>query len=193
MMNVILLGPPGAGKGTQAKYITSVFGIIQLSTGDMLRAAVHDGSKLGRRVKTIVDSGDLVPDEVMIEMVSERITRSDCQKGFILDGFPRTFLQAETLDKVLEQKSLRIDHVIALAVDKEILIGRIRNRIAEAGHGEHRQDDDEETLKHRLQVYEDQTVPIMPYYEVLGSLKTIDGMLPVVEVSKQINEILLGK
>jgi adenylate kinase len=192
MMNVILLGPPGAGKGTQAQYITGAFGIIQLSTGDMLRAAVQDGSKLGKRVQIIVDSGDLVPDEVMIEMISERIIRPDCKKGFILDGFPRTLLQAETLDKVLKQKSLRIDHVIALAVDKEILIERIRTRIAEAGHGERRQDDDEETLKHRLRVYEDQTAPMFTHYEVLGSLKTIDGMLPVVEVSKQINEILLG-
>jgi adenylate kinase len=193
MMNVILLGPPGAGKGTQAQYITNAFGVIQLSTGDMLRSAVHDGSKLGKRVQVIVDSGDLVPDEIMIEMISERITRPDCENGFILDGFPRTLLQAETLDKVLKQKSLRIDHVIALAVDKEILIDRIRTRIAEAGHGEQRQDDDEETLKHRLQVYEDQTAPIYPHYEVLGSLKTIDGMLPVVEVSNQIKKILLGK
>ena len=192
MMNVILLGPPGAGKGTQAKYITSAFGVIQLSTGDMLRAAVQDGSELGNRVKLIVDSGDLVPDEVMIEMISERITRLDCQNGFILDGFPRTLLQAKTLDEVLKQKALRIDHVIALAVDKEILIDRIRSRASEALKGEHRQDDDEETLKHRLNVYEDQTAPVLPYYEVLGSLKTIDGMLPVGEVSKQINEILLS-
>ena len=191
-MNVILLGPPGAGKGTQAKYITSVFDIIQLSTGDMLRTAVQDGSKFGKLIKKIVNAGDLVPDEVMIEMISERITRPDCQKGFILDGFPRTLLQAETLDRVLKQKSLRIDHVIALAVDNEILIDRIRARITEAAHGEQRKDDDEETLKHRLRVYEDQTAPILPHYEVLGSLKTIDGMLPVDEVSKQINEILLG-
>ena len=192
MMNIILLGPPGAGKGTQAKYITSVFGVIQLSTGDMLRRAVQDGSELGKRVKIIVDSGDLVPDEIMVQMISERIACFDCQKGFILDGFPRTLLQAEALDRVLKQKLLRIDHVIALAVNKEILIDRIRTRIAEAQHGEQRQDDDEETLKHRLKVYEDQTMPILPHYERLGLLTTIDGMLPVVEVSKQINEILLS-
>ena len=189
-MNIILLGPPGAGKGTQAKYLISAFGLKQLSTGEMLRAAIEEGSDLGKRVQLIVDSGNLVPDNIMIEMITTRITKADCQRGFILDGFPRTVLQAETLTEVLSQKKIKIDHVIALDVKLNSLLDRIRNRASEASQKQRRQDDDEETLKHRLNVYKEQTEPILPYYEKLGLLTTIDGMLAPDEVSKKINDVL---
>ena len=189
-MNIILLGPPGAGKGTQAKYLISAFGLKQLSTGDMLRAAIEEGSELGKQVQIIVDSGDLVPDDIMIEMITTRITRTDCKGGFILDGFPRTVLQAETLTEVLSQKKIKIDHVIALDVKLSSLLDRIRNRALGATQEQRRQDDDEETLKHRLNVYKEQTEPILPYYEKLGLLKIIDGMLTPDEVSKKINDVL---
>ena len=189
-MNIILLGPPGAGKGTQAKYLISAFGLKQLSTGDMLRAAIEEGSELGKQVQLIVDSGNLVPDDIMIEMITTRITRTDCKGGFILDGFPRTVLQAETLTEVLSQKKIKIDHVIALDVKLSSLLDRIRNRALETAQEQRRQDDDEETLKHRLNVYKEQTEPILPYYEKLGFLKTIDGMLAPDEVSKKINDVL---
>ena len=189
-MNIILLGPPGAGKGTQAKYLTNILGLKQLSTGDMLRAAIEGGSDLGKQVQLIVDAGDLVPDNIMIEMITTRITRADCAGGFILDGFPRTVLQAETLNEVLSQKKIKIDHVIALDVELDSLLDRIRNRALEAAAEQRRQDDDEETLKHRLNVYKEQTAPILPYYEKLGVLKTLDGMLTPGEVSRKINEVL---
>ena len=189
-MNIILLGPPGAGKGTQAKYLISAFGLKQLSTGDMLRAAIEEGSELGKQVQLIVDSGNLVPDDIMIEMITTRITRTDCKGGFILDGFPRTVLQAETLTEVLSQKKIKIDHVIALDVKLSSLLDRIRNRALGATQEQRRQDDDEETLKHRLNVYKEQTEPILPYYEKLGLLKIIDGMLTPDEVSKKINDVL---
>ena len=189
-MNIILLGPPGAGKGTQAKYLTNTFGLKQLSTGDMLRAAIEGGSDLGKQVQLIVDAGDLVPDNIMIEMITTRITRADCAGGFILDGFPRTVLQAETLHEVLSLKKIKIDHVIALDVKLDSLLERIRNRALEAPEDQRRQDDDEETLKHRLSVYKEQTAPVLPYYEKLGVLKTLDGMLTPDEVSKKINEVL---
>ena len=189
-MNIILLGPPGAGKGTQAKYLISAFGLKQLSTGDMLRAAIEEGSDLGKQVQLIVDSGNLVPDNIMIEMITTRITRTDCKGGFILDGFPRTVLQAETLTEVLSQKKIKIDHVIALDVKLSSLLDRIKNRALEAAQEQRRQDDDEETLKHRLNVYKKQTEPILPYYEKLGLLTTIDGMLAPDEVSKKINDVL---
>ena len=190
-MNIILLGPPGAGKGTQAKYLTNTFGLKQLSTGDMLRAAIEEGSDLGKQVQLIVDAGDLVPDSVMIEMITMRITRADCAGGFVLDGFPRTVIQAETLNEVLSQKKIKIDHVIALDVELNSLLARIRNRAFEAPEEQRRQDDDEETLKLRLNVYKEQTAPILPYYEKLGVLKTLNGMLTPDEVSKKINEVLV--
>ena len=189
-MNIILLGPPGAGKGTQAKHLTNTFGLKQLSTGDMLRDAIEGGSNLGKQVQLIVDAGDLVPDNIMIEMITTRITRADCAGGFILDGFPRTVLQAETLHEVLSLKKIKIDHVIALDVKLDSLLGRIRNRALEAPEDQRRQDDDEKTLKHRLSVYKEQTAPVLPYYEKLGVLKTLDGMLTPDEVSKKINEVL---
>ena len=189
-MNIILLGPPGAGKGTQSKYLINAFGLKQLSTGDMLRVAIEEGSDLGKQVQLIVDSGDLVPDNIMIEMVATRITRTDCIGGFVLDGFPRTVLQAEKLNEVLSQKKIKIDHVIALDVKLGSLLERIRNRVLEVPEEQRRQDDDEETLKHRLNVYKEQTAPILPYYEKMGLLKMVDGMLTPDEVSKKINEVL---
>ena len=190
-MNIILLGPPGAGKGTQAKFLSSVFGLVKLSTGDMLREAMGEGSELGKKVQKIVDSGDLVSDDVMIEMILERISRPDCSVGFILDGFPRTLNQAEALDSVIKKKNIELSHVIELAVKTNILINRIKNRVSETPNDQRRNDDDEQTLTHRLKVYEDQTAPILPHYEKLGLLRTVDGMLSEVEVSNQISEILV--
>lgn len=190
-MNIILLGPPGAGKGTQAKFLSSVFGLVKLSTGDMLREAMGEGSELGKKVQKIVDSGDLVSDDVMIEMILERISRPDCSVGFILDGFPRTLNQAEALDRVIKKKNIELSHVIELAVKTNILINRIKNRVSETPNDQRRNDDDEQTLTHRLKVYENQTAPILPYYEKLGLLRTVDGMLSEVEVSNQISEILV--
>jgi len=190
-MNIILFGPPGAGKGTQAKFLSSVFGLVKLSTGDMLREAMGEGSELGKKVQKIVDSGDLVSDDVMIEMILERISRPDCSVGFILDGFPRTLNQAEALDRVIKKKNIELSHVIELAVKTNILINRIKNRVSETPNDQRRNDDDEQTLTHRLKVYEDQTAPILPHYEKLGLLRTVDGMLSEVEVSNQISEILV--
>ena len=156
----------------------------------MLRAAIEEGSDLGKQVQLIVDSGNLVPDNIMLEMITTRISRTDCKGGFILDGFPRTVLQAETLTEVLSQQKIKIDHVIALDVKLSSLLDRIKNRALEAAQEQRRQDDDEETLKHRLNVYKKQTEPILPYYEKLGLLTTIDGMLAPDEVSKKINDVL---
>ncbi|MBH69302.1 MAG: adenylate kinase [Rhodospirillaceae bacterium] len=191
-MNIILIGPPGAGKGTQAKNLVDKLGLIQLSTGDMCRATMKEETSIGKKVKTIVESGDLVPDEIMVQMISDRIIDPDCSNGFILDGFPRTVPQAEALDDMLASKSLKIDYVIELAVDNDILLKRIVGRIAETPLEQRREDDDAETLRHRLKVYEDQTAPLLPYYDKRGSLKTVDGMLPVEEVSVKIEQILKG-
>lgn len=189
-MNIILLGPPGAGKGTQAARLEEVHGVKQLSTGDMLRAAVASGSELGQQAKDIMDRGALMPDALMIDMISERIEQPDCTKGFILDGFPRTVAQAEALDALLERKGLRLDAVIEIKVDEEALVGRIESRIAEAGGNGTRSDDNVETLRKRLEVYRQQTAPILPYYRDKGALKTVDGMRSIEEVAQAIETLL---
>lgn len=187
-MNLILLGPPGAGKGTQAQRLMDKFSIVQLSTGEMLRAAVSEGTELGKKAKVIMDRGDLVSDDIMVGIISERLDEADCKNGFILDGFPRTVAQAEALDKMLDEKGLKIDHVISIEVDEEELFNRIRTRAAETGGA--RSDDNEETLCKRLVVYHDQTAPIIPYYRDRGALKTVDGMAGIDDVSGQIMKIL---
>jgi adenylate kinase len=187
-MIVILLGPPGAGKGTQAQVLVEKYGIVQLSTGDMLRAAVASGSELGQRAKAIMDAGQLMPDELMIKMISARADQPDCKKGFILDGFPRTVPQAEALDNLLAQKSLKLDAVIEVKVADEVLVDRIKARISQSASV--RSDDTVETLQKRLKVYHEQTAPILPYYAGKGTLKTVDGMQPIDEVTRQIAAIL---
>lgn len=190
-MQLILLGPPGAGKGTQAKRLEELYGLKQLATGDMLRDTVASGSELGHKLKEIMDSGALVPDDFMIEMIKTRITHGDCDKGFILDGFPRTVAQAEALDKMLSEHGLELDYVIQLSVDEEELFNRLQSRIEESGDAV-RSDDNVETFKHRLQVYKDLTAPILPYYEDKGMISKINGMQSIDEVSAQI-DALLGK
>ena len=190
-MRLILLGPPGAGKGTQAQRLVAKHGIVQLSTGDMLRAAVKAGTPVGLRAKDIMDRGDLVPDDVVVAIVADRIDEPDAKKGFILDGFPRTVAQAEALAKMLAEKGLRLDGVIELKVDEDILIRRIESRIAEMrARGEPlRKDDDPEVLKSRLEVYRRQTAPLIDYYRGKGILRAVDGMAPIDDVTAAINWI----
>lgn len=188
-MNIILLGPPGAGKGTQAKLLEDSRGMKQLSTGDMLRAEISGQTALGIKVKAIMDSGALVSDEIVIEMIANRIDQPDCKAGFILDGFPRTVAQAEALDKMLASKGRNLDAVIELSVDEGILLSRIQKRAAESG-GNVRADDNEEALKKRLGVYRDQTAPIIPYYKGKGMLRQVDGMAEIGEVTRQISDVL---
>jgi adenylate kinase len=185
-MNLILLGPPGAGKGTQAKRLEEKFGVKQLSTGDMLRAAVASGSDIGKEAKAVMDAGQLVSDDIMVRMISERVDQPDCARGFILDGFPRNVAQAEALDSMLASKGLKIDHVIEFKVDEDRMIDRILKRAAEEG----RSDDNEETLRKRMDVYRDQTAPIIPHYQGKGALKTIDGMQSMDEVTADLEKTL---
>ncbi|MGF1455690.1 MAG: adenylate kinase [Alphaproteobacteria bacterium] len=184
-MRLILLGPPGAGKGTQAKRIEAQYDICQLSTGDMLRAAVAAGTEVGKRCKAIMDRGDLVPDEVVVQIIDERIDEPDCAKGFILDGFPRNVPQAEALDAMLARKGQKIDTVIEIVVDEACLLERIETRRKENPDSV-RADDTAETLKKRLAIYSDQTAPLRPYYEAQDKLDKIDGMLSIDEVTEQI-------
>lgn len=187
-MNLILLGPPGAGKGTQAESMVRTHTLVQLSTGEMLRAAVAAGSDVGKQAKAIMERGDLVPDEVVIGIIADRVDEPDCAGGFILDGFPRNTAQAEALDLMLSEKGLELDGVIEIRVDDTILISRIETRAAQTG-GE-RADDNAETLKKRLVVYHNQTAPLLPYYQGQGKLKVVDGMKSIEEVTGQIDEIL---
>lgn len=185
-MNLILLGPPGAGKGTQAKRLEEKFGVKQLSTGEMLRAAVASGSEIGKEAKAVMDAGQLVSDDIMVRMISERIEQPDCAKGFILDGFPRNVAQAEALDAMLADKGLRIDHVIEFQVDEDRMIDRILKRAAEEG----RSDDNEETLRKRMDVYRAQTAPIIPHYRDKGALKSVDGMQSMDAVTADLEKAL---
>jgi len=181
-MNLILFGPPGAGKGTQAKLLEGALGLKQLSTGDMLRAAVAAGTPLGIKCKAIMDRGDLVPDDVVIGIIAERLGQADCAKGAIFDGFPRTIAQAEALDKMLAGRAQKIDTVVELKVDDEALVGRMETRIRQ-NPGAARADDNPETLRNRLAVYHKQTAPLLDYYRRQGKLRTVDGMASIGDVS----------
>jgi adenylate kinase len=191
-MRLILLGPPGAGKGTQAQRLVGKHGIVQLSTGDMLRAAVAAGTAVGLRAKSIMDRGELVPDEVVVAIVAERIDQGDAKRGFVLDGFPRTVPQAAALDRLLAERGLALDAVIQLKVDEGILLKRIETRVADmTARGEKlRADDNPEVLKGRLSAYRAQTAPLADYYAARGMLKSVDGMAPIDEVTSTINRIL---
>lgn len=187
-MRLILLGPPGAGKGTQAQRLVEKHGIVQLSTGDMLRAASAAGTPVGQRAKAIMDRGDLVPDDVMIEIIAERLARPDTAKGFILDGFPRTVDQAVALDRLLEERGIALDGIVEIVVDHAILRDRILGRARETGGA--RADDTEATVTKRLDVYRAQTAPVADHYRRRGVLKQVDGMGTVDEVAVRIDESL---
>jgi adenylate kinase len=191
-MRIVLLGPPGAGKGTQAKELVSKYGIVQLSTGEMLRAAVAVGTPIGLKAKDIMARGALVPDEVVVAIVSDRIDQADAKRGFILDGFPRTVPQAEALDRMLDDKGLRLDGVVALEVDPDILVRRIATRVEQMkARGELlRPDDNPEVLKQRLQAYQAQTAPLVDYYRGKGALRAVDGMASISDVAGAIGRAL---
>ena len=191
-MRVILLGPPGAGKGTQAQGLIAKHGIVQLSTGDMLRTAVAAGTPVGLRAKSIMERGELVPDDVVVAIIADRIDQHDAKRGFVLDGFPRTVPQAEALDRLLAERGLKLDAVIELKVDEGILLQRIEKRIADmTARGEKiRSDDNPEVLKGRLFAYREQTAPLVGYYASKGLLERVDGMAAVDDVSGQISRIL---
>ncbi len=215
-MNLILLGPPGAGKGTQAEAITEKRGLVQLSTGEMLRRAVKAGTPIGREASAIMEAGGLVPDKIVIQIIAERIAAPDCAKGFILDGFPRTLKQAAALDVLLASLGKQIDAVIEIKVDDKVLIDRISGRYmcANCGASYHdtnckpkvegvcdrcgskafvrRADDNAETVKNRLMAYYRETAPLIGYYFAKGKLRTVDGMAAISEVSRQVDGILAG-
>lgn len=188
-MKLILLGPPGAGKGTQAQRLQETFGFIQLSTGDMLRAAVKAGSDVGKQAEAIMARGDMVPDEVVVGIIADRIAEPDAAKGYILDGFPRNVAQAEALDKMLAGKGDKLDAVVELIVDDKILLGRIETRAAQTKGGP-RADDNAEALAKRLAVYHEQTAPLSAYYKTRGIHKGVDGMKDIDEVTRQIKAVL---
>lgn len=213
-MNLIFLGPPGAGKGTQARMFAEGNGYVQLSTGDMLRAAAAAGTKIGKKVKDVMERGELVADDIVIGIISDRIDEPDCKNGFILDGFPRTVAQAEALDALLRDKGKTLDAVIEIKADDERLVERITGRFtcARCGEGYHdtfrrpkkdgvcdkcgsteftrREDDNEETVRNRLKAYHAQTAPLVSYYGATGRLKSIDGMQDIATVKKRIEEAL---
>lgn len=213
-MKLILLGPPGAGKGTQAKRLEEAYDIVQLSTGDMLRAAVAAGTEVGKKAKSLMEAGKLVPDDVVVKIIEDRIDEPDCRNGFILDGFPRNVTQAEALDEMLARKGTGLDRVVEIRVDDEVLVERITGRFtcADCGEGYHdkyklpakegvcdkcggtefvrREDDNEKTVRSRLQTYHEQTAPLLPYYEKKGLLAVVDGEKSIDEVSREINAVL---
>lgn len=183
---LLLLGPPGAGKGTQAERLVRQLGIPQISTGDMLRAAVKAGSEVGRRAQAYMDRGDLVPDEVVIGVAEERLRQPDAAKGFVLDGFPRTAAQAEALDAMLERLGVKLERCVALRVDEEELVERLAKRAGIEG----RSDDNEETIRNRMRVYQESTRPLIDYYAARGVLVEVDGQGTVDEVFARIEEAL---
>ena len=191
-MRIILLGPPGSGKGTQAQLLVQRYGIVQLSTGEMLRAAVAAGTPIGLKAKEIMASGGLVPDEVVVGIISDRIDQPDARRGFILDGFPRTVPQAEALDELLRHKHLRLDAVIELRVNESALLSRVETRVAQMrDRGEEvRVDDTPEVLTRRLASYRSQTEPLIHYYSERRKLSTVDGMMTVDEVTRAIHRLL---
>ncbi len=213
-MNLILLGPPGAGKGTQAQELVSKRGLVQLSTGDMLRAAVKAGTDIGKKAKAVMDAGQLVSDDIVIGIIAERIDQPDCKDGFILDGFPRTLKQAAALEELLAQKGKSLDVVIEINVDDEVLVDRVSGRYtcAKCGAGYHdrnkkpkvegvcdvcgsteftrRADDNAETVRNRLMAYYRETAPLIGFYFAKGKLHSVDGMAPIEEVTRQIDEVL---
>jgi adenylate kinase len=213
-VNLILMGPPGAGKGTQAQRIQARRGLVQLSTGDMLRAAVSAGTEVGRQAKDIMERGELVPDDIVVAIIADRIDRPDCAAGFIRDGFPRTTAQADALDRMLEQKGLKLDRVIEMEIVDDALIERLTGRFscAQCGAGYHdcfkppkvdgvcdqcgarqftrRSDDNRETVASRLEAYHKLTAPLLPYYRNRGILETVDGMADIDEVARQIETVL---
>ena len=213
-MNVILLGPPGSGKGTQARRLAAALGLVQLSTGDMLRARVAAGDEIGRQAKAIMDRGQLVPDDIIIRMIALRMAEFDCRNGVVLDGFPRTVAQARALDRMFEERGLRLDRVVVIEVDEAALVERIAGRFscATCGAGYHesfnrprtdgvcdacggtrfirRDDDRRETVRARLGAYRNETAPIIPYYQDKGLLRRIDGMAPIQDVAKKLDEVL---
>ena len=192
MLNIVLIGPPGAGKGTQAKILEEKFGLKQLSTGDMLRAEIAAGTELGLKAKAIIVAGDLVPDELMIGMIAGRLDGRDCKNGVIFDGFPRTTTQAQALDFLLNQRGAPIRAVIRLTVDEEELVNRLNSRIEQtkAAGQPVRGDDNEETFRKRLGVYHEQTAPIIPYYAEQDLIREVDGMRSIEDVSGDIARIL---
>jgi adenylate kinase len=191
-MRLILLGPPGAGKGTQAQRLVAKYGLVQLSTGDMLRAAVKAGTPIGLRAGEIMARGELVPDDVVVAIVADRIAQPDAHNGFILDGFPRTVPQAHALDRMLKEKGLELDAVIELKVDEGILLERIEKRIAEMkARGETvRDDDNADALHRRLVTYRGLTAPLTAYYQLQSTLRSVDGMASISEVSSAIDRAL---
>jgi len=215
-MNVILFGPPGAGKGTQARNLEDSMGFIQLSTGDILREAVATGDENGKKLKCSMDAGQLISDKIIVDMISSRISEPDCKGGFILDGFPRTEPQAEALTNMLKEKNLKIDHVLELKCEDDILVSRIigRYKCVKCSAGYHntfqapkqegvcdkckgtkfmrRSDDNEETIRNRLKTYQKQTAPILAYYRKKGVLSSLDGMTAIDVVTDRLKEILKG-
>ena len=187
-MNLILFGPPGAGKGTQAQRLVEQRRMVQLSTGDMLRAAIASGSPLGQRVKAIVDAGELVSDQIVIDLIEERLTAAEEHGGAIFDGFPRTLAQAQALDAMLARRGSKIDVVVRLKVDDAALVERVAGRFAESG----RPDDNPESFKVRLDAYNTQTAPLLPYYKGQGKLAEVDGMGSIDAVAGAIDETLAG-
>lgn len=193
-MRLILLGPPGAGKGTQATRLVTKHGIVQLSTGDMLRAAVAAGTPIGLKAKAVMESGGLVSDEIVIGIIKDRIAEKDAAAGFILDGFPRTVAQAEALEKLLAEQDLKLNAVIELQVDQDALVGRIVHRAEEAKAAGQpvRKDDDPEVFKTRLAAYNRDTAAVTPFYAARGQLTAIDGMKPIADVAAAIDKVLGG-